>query len=279
MPKVGILSAAYVLSPSDAVRTGPELVFEVAHRAVLSSGCTRESIDLTVSGSSDVLEGRSFGFAYALEALGAYPPTLESHVEMDGAWAAYYAYLKLLAGQAKRALVVGWGKPSEASLHHVTNAQLDPFWLAPLGLDRVTSAALQADAWLEQSGRSADVLEAGVNRALERAGRNASVRSMLEREVPDEALASPLRTRHCPRTADGACAVVLAAEDAQPKERGPVAWVCGADHRSETAAIGCRDLTRLPSAIQALSRARSIAGWASELVPDVAELSAPFAHQ
>src|SRR5215472_8053453 len=159
MPKVGILSAAYVLSPSDAVRTGPELVFEVAHRAVLSSGCTRESIDLTVSGSSDVLEGRSFGFAYALEALGAYPPTLESHVEMDGAWAAYYAYLKILAGEARSALVVAWGKPSEASLHHVTNTQLDPFWLAPLGLDRVTTAALQADAWLQRAGCDGTALD------------------------------------------------------------------------------------------------------------------------
>src|SRR5215472_5371367 len=190
MRRVGILAAARVVAPADTLRAPPELVFEVARKAVAESGIPRAELDLTVSGSSDVLDGRSFGFAYALEALGAYPPTLESHLEMDGAWAAYYAYLKILAGEARSALVVAWGKTSEASLHHVTNTQLDPFWLAPLGLDRVASAALQADAWLERTGHCASVLNDVVRLSEERAGSNASVRAMLSRVVPDEPIAS-----------------------------------------------------------------------------------------
>jgi acetyl-CoA acetyltransferase len=279
MRRVGILSSARILSARDVTRTAPELVFHAARQAVADSGLRRGAIDLTVSGSSDVLDGRSFGFAHALEALGVHPATLESHLEMDGAWAAFYAYLKILSGEANRALVVAWGKCSEASLHHVTDSQLDPFCLAPLGLDHVTSAALQADEWMARTGATISVLDAIARRTQDHARRNASVRAVVEETERDEAVASPLWRRHCARAADGACALVMVSEEAAPQDRKPVAWVRGADHRTETGAIGCRDLAALPSAVSAAARARAIAGWQKDAPLDVAELHARFAHQ
>jgi acetyl-CoA acetyltransferase len=275
MARAGIVSASWVTLARDDARNVPELVFEVARRAVSASGIPRGAIDLTVSASSDVLDGRSFGFAYALEALGAHPPTLESHLEMDGAWAAYYAWLKILAGEASSALVVAWGKCSEAPLSGVTNTQLDPFTLAPLGLDHIASAALQADAWMHRTKATVGNLDAVVHRAHENASRNAGIPPLTE-TGPDEPIASPLFRRHCPRPADGACAIVMAAEDAVPRDRR-VAWIAAADHRSDTGALGCRDLSELPSARRAVVRAKEIAEWKGDI--DIAELTAPFAHQ
>ena len=48
----------------------------------------------------------------ALDGVGAWPPISESHVEMDGAWALYEAWVKLLTGEADTALVYAYGKSS-----------------------------------------------------------------------------------------------------------------------------------------------------------------------
>ena len=62
-------------------------------------------IGFTCSGSSDYLAGQAFSFVMTLDAVGAWPPIVESHVEMDGAWALYEAWLKIQSGHADTALV------------------------------------------------------------------------------------------------------------------------------------------------------------------------------
>ena len=268
MRRVGVLAVARSdLTPDPEVGT-PELAFEVSRAAVEAGGLDRHEIGLTISASSDMLEGRSFNFVQGLEALGTWPAVNESHVEMDGAWAAHYAWLKILSGEADSALVVAWGKTSEGSLRHLTNSQLDPFVLAPLGLDHVTTAALQAGAYLARTGTTVEDLDAIVER---------SGAAPVENDRP---VASPLWLRHCPRPADGACAIVLAAEGVGDPAK-PRAWIAGADHRTESGALGHRDLSRSPATEAALRRAVAIAGWEDpdDEIPWVAEIGASFAHQ
>mgnify|MGYP006201630265 CR=1 FL=1 len=74
-------------------------------------------------------------------AAGAYPPIVESHVEMDAAWALYEAYVKILTGEAETALVYGFGKSSAGELRRVLALQLDPYLQAPLWPDSVSIAA------------------------------------------------------------------------------------------------------------------------------------------
>ncbi|MCA1711803.1 MAG: lipid-transfer protein [Actinobacteria bacterium] len=252
----------------------------MTHRAVAASGLDRADIDVTMSGSSDFLDGRSFGFVFGLEAVGAWPPIHESHVEQDGAWAAWYAWLKLRSGEADTALVFSWGKTSEGSRHHVLNAQLDPLTLAPLGLDGVASAALQADAWMARTGAGIGALDDAAERAREHAARNPRLRGVTATSQPDVEVASPLGARHIAPAVDGACAIVLAVADVANELTDRPAWIAGADHRSETGALGHRDLSRLDAATTAAATARARAGWGGDGQPtDVAELSAPFAHQ
>jgi acetyl-CoA acetyltransferase len=267
--------AQTALTRGDPAVTGPELVFDAVQAAVADSGLPRERIDLIVSGSSDMLDGRAFAFAIALEAMGAWPALLESHVEMDGAFAAYYAWLKILAGEAEAALVVAWSKASEASLHHVTNSALDPFVLAPLGLDHAVCAALQADAWMAKTGASLSDLDLVVERNRARARINDRVQLPEMRDAP---WIAPLHRRHAPTPADGACALVLASSELVGSLSKRPVWIAGSDHRTEPGAIGHRDLTELNGAVLALRRAKQIAGWNDDAL-DLAELHAPYAHQ
>lgn len=273
---VGVGQTAY--THGDPAVTAPELVFEAAQAALADAGMRRGDIDVVMSGSSDMVDGRAFAFVFGLEALGAWPPTHESHVEQDGAFAAWYAWLKILAGAADTALVAAWSKASEADVDRVSAAQLDPVVLAPLDVDATVSAGLQADAWLARTGADPAVLDDAVAAADAAGGRNPLV-GTLPRPDGAEALATPLLRRHRGPVADGACAVVLAAADAWRSGAPPPAEVVGADHRADTGMLGLRDLSRVPAAAQAAAGARARAGWEARDAPDVAELSAPFAHQ
>ena len=278
MRRVAVVAVAQSdLTSGDPGVGTPELAFEVSRAAVEASGLERGEIGLTLSASSDMLEGRSFNFVQGLEALGTWPPVHESHVEMDGAWAAYSAWVKLLTGEFDTALVVAWGKTSEGSLSAILNTQLDPFVLAPLGLDHVATAALQADAYLARTGAGMDALDAVAGRSAAAGAANPRL-SRMEPRGEDGPAASPLWRRHLPREADGACAVVLAAEGVAEHLSERPAWIAGADHRTETGALGHRDLSRSPATELAASRARDLAGWGDAAV-DVAELGASFAHQ
>ncbi|MBW5483652.1 lipid-transfer protein, partial [Streptomyces bambusae] len=126
-----------------------EMVMPVLHRVLADTGLTAREIGFTCSGSSDYLAGRAFSFTMTLDGVGAWPPVSESHVEMDGAWALYEAWVKLRTGEADTALVYAYGKSSPGSLRDVLTRQLDPYYLAPLWPDPVALAALQARALID----------------------------------------------------------------------------------------------------------------------------------
>src|SRR2546423_678809 len=70
-----------------------EILMPVVAEAVERSGVPREKIGFTCSGSCDYLAGQPFAFVWGLEAIAAWSPIRESHVEMDGAWALYAAVI------------------------------------------------------------------------------------------------------------------------------------------------------------------------------------------
>jgi len=109
-----------------------------------------QDVDFVCSGSCDYLQGAAFAFVSGVDALGAVPPIKESHVEMDAAWALYEAIMKIRMGQAESALIYGFGKSSPGELPIVMSQQLDPYYLAPLWVDTVSLAAMQARLMLEK---------------------------------------------------------------------------------------------------------------------------------
>ena len=179
-----------------------------------ATGLTKADIGFWCSGSSDYLAGRAFSFVSAVDAIGAVPPTMESHVEMDGAWALYEAWVEILTGEAEIALAYGFGKSSGAELRRVLALQLGPYLLAPLWPDSVSVAALEARLGLE-AGRWTEKDMAEVA-ARSRAAAVGNPRAQLSGEVAaDELLArpyvaEPLRAHDCAPVGDGAAVVIIA---------------------------------------------------------------------
>ncbi len=130
-------------------KTEAQMLLEVCSGAVEHAGITRAEIDFTCAGSCDYVAGQAFSFVQNIDALGAWPPKRDSHVEMDGAWAMYEAWLRLQIGDIDTALVMGSGRSSTADPTLIYPMEMDPYYLAPLGTDATSFAALQARALID----------------------------------------------------------------------------------------------------------------------------------
>ncbi len=261
---------------SAATTNGTEMLVPIIADVLAATGLKRSDIGFWCSGSSDYLAGRAFSFVSAVDAIGAFPPVAESHVEMDAAWALYEAWLKILTGEADVALAYGFGKSSAGLLRRVLALQLDPYLTAPLWPDSVAIAALQARAgiaaglWSEADMAAvADrCLRSGITQSRPLAAPAPGLVPPLERPY----VATPLRAHDCAPVTDGAAVVVLAAADRARAHCERPAWITGFEHRIDSGCLGARDLTAAPSAAAAGAAAGSARA-------QVAELHAPFTHQ
>jgi acetyl-CoA acetyltransferase len=260
-----------------------DILLPVIRDAVRRAGIERDEIDFFASGSHDFYEGRTFAYIESLDAVGAWPPISESHVEMDAAWAFHEAWAWLQLGEGDIALVYGIGRGSlAADLDQVLPAQLDPYYLAPLRPHRDAIAGLQARALLEAGGTSEQQMAEVVARCLADARSNPNAQKSGVFEVADlmaaPYVASPLREHDVAPVGDAAAVVVLAAGDTARRLAGRPAWVRAVDHRMDTHYPGFRDLLTAPSARTAGARAGEQAGFAAHDV-DVAELHVQHSHQ
>ncbi|MEU8504663.1 thiolase domain-containing protein [Streptomyces brevispora] len=250
-----------------------EMLMPVLHEVLDATGLRTSDIGFTCSGSSDYLAGRAFSFTMALDGVGAHPPISESHVEMDGAWALYEAWVKIQTGEADTALVYAYGKSSPGQVRDVLTRQLDPYYTAPLWPDSVALAALQAQALIDAGDTDEDALTAIAARSRQAASDNPH--AQLSGDMPaGDYLVRPLRTGDCPPIGDGAAAVILAAGDTARALCERPAWIRGIDHRIEAHGLGVRELTESPSTRLAAERAGVF-----ERPVDTAELHAPFSSQ
>jgi hypothetical protein len=131
---------------TDVQETETQLLFPVINEALERINITRKDIGFTCSASCDYLAGAPFAFVQTLEATGAWPPISESHVEMDGAWALYEAWVRLQHDDVDVALAFSSGICSRADINEVLSIQLDPYYLAPLWVDPLSLGRLQAEA-------------------------------------------------------------------------------------------------------------------------------------
>ncbi len=276
MRDIAIVSVAQVPNVRRAVDL--DEVEMVRRGATDDAGIPRDRIGFTCSGSNDLLEGRPFSFVSAVDGIGAWPPISESHVEMDGAWALYEAWVRLQHGDIDAALVYAFGRSSAGPLPDVMTLQLDPYTVTPLWPDAISVAEMQARAMLDArmitEREMAEI--AARNRAHARSNPNAHLAGDYDVDalLAEPYISSPLRRHACPPITDGAAAVVIAAGDVARELCARPAWIGGIAHRIESAHLGLRDLTRATSVAQAAEAAGAV-GYAA----DVIELHAPFAHQ
>jgi acetyl-CoA acetyltransferase len=262
---------------AETVRNDVEMLMPVIDDVRSRAGLLPEDIGFTCSGSTDYLSGQAFSFVSTLDGVGPWPPIQESHVEMDGAWAMYEAWVKLQLGDVDTALVYCYGKSAPGPLHEVLSRQLDPYSVGPLWPDVISLNALQARALID-AGKftEADFAEVA-SRSRRNALDNPNAQLAWDRSVGEllavDPIVDPLRKSDCPPITDGASAVIIAAGDRARELCDRPAWIRGIDHRIEPMALGVRDLTISASTRLAGEKAGAIGAGA-----DVAELHAPFSH-
>ena len=236
----------------------PKLIMRCVNDLLEQTGLERDALEFTIAGSCDYLSGMPFAFVMNIDGVGAWPPVYESHVEMDGAWALFEAWLRLQLGDIDVAVVIGSGKSSPGRPREVFPLQTDPYVMAPLGMDPVSLAGIQARALLD-AGKAAERDFAEVVARSRRDARQNPHAQLATESTVDELLAAPyfsapLRMHDLPPVSDGAAAVVIAAGDRARELTDRPAWIRDMDHRIESHHPGLRDLTRSVSTELAAER-------------------------
>jgi acetyl-CoA acetyltransferase len=278
MRPVAIVSFAQSIPVAHTLDGTVELLLPVVTAALEQSGLERRDIGFWCHGSCDYLTGQPFSFVAAVDAIGAWPPVVESHVEADGAFALYEAWVKIQTGEVDTALVFGNGKSSAADTRRSLALQHDPYYVAPLWADAHGIAGLQARAALD----AGVISEYAIADAVARSHRDARANPFAMRrdgssDVGDlrsqPATWSPLRPHDLPTVADAAAAVVICTLDIAKRICARPAVIRGIDHRSDIQHLGLRNLAEVPSATIAAAKAGATGRF------DVAELHSPYAHE
>jgi len=278
MEDVAIVAFAQTPSYRRYKDSEPSLIMGLVNQIVGEVEIDRYEIDLTIAGSCDYLSGRAFAFIANVDGYGAWPPVYESHLEMDGAWALFEAFVRLQMGDIDSALIVASGKSSPGRPREIFPLQTDPYLSAPLGLDPISVAGLQARALLDGGKATERDFAEVVSRSRRDGLRNPNAQVAVDVSVEDllkePYYASPLRKHDLPPISDGATAMLIArGKRARELCEKPV-WIRGIDHRIESHHLGLRDLSDSPSSRIAAS---SLGLDAASL--DVAELCVRFSPE
>ncbi|MEM7142336.1 MAG: thiolase domain-containing protein [Actinomycetota bacterium] len=252
-----------------------EFMVPLMQQAKEAVGLTQQDMGFTCSGSSDFLAGQAFSFVMTIDGTGPVPPISESHVEQDGAWALYEAWVKIQCGDIDTAFVYSYGKSSPGSLRDVLATQMDPYYVAPLWPDAFSIEGLAARQLLESGKVSERQLAEIASRSRSNGASNPhavrTAQKSVEEILAEDYIADPLRPSDLPASADGGCAMVLAAGDRARELCDRPVWIRGIDHRIDAHTLGARDLTDAMSARIAAEKA----GVSNDKV-DFAELHAPY---
>jgi len=262
------------------------MLFELVKGLYDQLGITRHDIGTFVLNSNDFEVGHTIANVFEDTPVGAYMKD-ETHVDSEGLWATTYAAMRIMSGNYETALVVGNSSGASTMRPYLMmDYQLDPTIDRQAGLlNELSTAALQARAFLDKYGLDEDVLNQIAARNLRNAAMNpnavqfkadATAGDVLESEY----LYEPLRKLQCYPFSDGACAMVLASGDRAKELTDKPVWIKGMGNSVETYYIGERDLGSSRSAKMAAERAYKMAGISDPAKQlDVAEVAAKFAHQ
>lgn len=224
-PDVAVVSIVRSVVELETSRSLEEMIFDTATKALNAAGLTAATVDSVVLSGQDQIDGRVISIMPSTGPAGGVnrDTTL---IASSGDHALIYGYLRLLAGQGRNVLVMGWAKPSESV--DPDRAELmaaEPYLLRATGMNNTVAAALQASKWVE-------------------AGH-------FQPEGPY--VAWPLRRDQLPARGDSVFAAVLAVDGAF-KAGSELAWIVDAGWATVSYELGARDLGELSALDAALAQ-------------------------
>jgi acetyl-CoA C-acetyltransferase len=239
-----------------------DMVYEVTTKAMEDAGYTLDDIDNVITVSNDFWDGRTISCMAVQEAAGAHDKNV-STVEGDGAFGAFYGAMRVLGG-FKTTLVVTHSKGSEGDPKVITNAMFDPIYHRALGLDAISSSALQAQAYMEKYGITEEQCAMVSVKNHGNAKNNPYAQLPMDITVEDvmqsRKIADPLKLLDCSPVSDGAAAIIIADKDSAKKAKTKPVWIKGIAHCSDAYFLGDRDLADPRALKDAAARAYAMAG-------------------
>jgi acetyl-CoA C-acetyltransferase len=276
---VGLAQTKYEKRKKDQIFA--DMVFDVTRAALDDAGLTIKDIDNVVTVSNDFYDGRTISGMAVGDACGAEDKNI-STVSGDGSFGAFYGLMRVLSGY-KATLVVAHYKGSEGNVNITTNGMFDPIFHRHLGLDAISSAALQANAYMTRYGISEEDIAKVSVKNHGNAKNNPYAQLPLDITVADvlksRKIAEPLKLLDCCPNSDGAAAIIIVNEAMAGSCKKKPVWIKGVSHCCEEYFLGDRDLAN-PVALQAAAkRAYEMAGITNPLEEiSVAEVLEPFSY-
>lgn len=284
--RVGIVGVGHAgFSPITAGLSFRELIFEAAIRAYDDCGVDpRSDVDSFVCCSEDFLEGTSIFDEYVPDQLGAALRPVQT-VAADGLMGLATAYMLVRSGIAGVVAVEAHSKASDVlTLPHIIEFALDPVFERPLRLHPYYCAGLEMNRFLSESGNTQEQCAEVVAKNLRNAIDN-PLAAYPSPATPADVMRSPpafwpLKSLECPRPADGAIVVVIAAEDrAKALSDAPV-WIEGIGWSTEAPTLSTRTWGEAVYARLAAERAYELAGIRSPAREiDFAEIDDTFSFK
>jgi acetyl-CoA C-acetyltransferase len=260
-----------------------ELVYEVVTKALEDAGITIAEIDNIVTISNDFWDGRTISSMAVTDACGAYGKDMTT-VEGDGTFGALLGYMRTLSGSFDTTLVVAHSKISEGNPRAIFNCAFDPIYERMLGLDAITSSALQARRYMAKYGvteaQSAKVSVKNHKNAKNNPYAQLPLDIKVEDVLNSRMLADPIKVLDTSPISDGACAIILANEWKVKKNSEKPVWIKGVGHCADAYHLGDRDLAETDSLKEAANKAYKMAGVKVPIKDiDVAEVYDAFSYQ
>ncbi|MGC4951729.1 thiolase domain-containing protein [Actinomadura citrea] len=278
---IGVGQTAYRTKRLDVSMAG--LLREAARRALEDAQLTWKDIDAVVVGKApDLFEGVMMPETFLAEALGAAgKPIMRVHTagSVGGSTAIVAAGL-IQGGVHDRVLTIAWEKQSESNATWALTVN------SPFTTSLVVGAggyfAPHIRAYMRRSGAPDHVGTLVAVKDRQNALKNPYAHLKIpgiSREMVESTpmLWEPIRYLETCPSSDGACAMVLASEDAAKKAPAPPAWVHGTAMRSEPMQFAGRDTVSPQGGKDAAAdvyRQAGIADPRREL--DCAEVYVPF---
>lgn len=276
---VGVAQTKYERRKKDQIFA--DLVFDVTRGALEDAGLTIDDIDSVVTVSNDFFDGRTISGMAVGDASGGQDKNI-STVSGDGTFGAFYGLMRVLSGY-KATMVVAHYKGSESNTNITMNGMFDPIFHRHLGIDAISSAAIQANAYMSKYGiREEDIAQVSVKNHGN-AKNNPFAQLPMDITVADvmrsRKISEPLKLLDCCPISDGAAAIIIANEELAVKCRKKPVWIRGVGHCCEDYFLGDRDLSNPIALRDAAGRAYAMAGIRNPVEDiDVAEVLEPFSY-
>jgi acetyl-CoA C-acetyltransferase len=263
--------------------TFSDMVFEAVTKALNDAEMTIKDIDNIVTGCNDFWDGRTISSMAVGDASGAWDKNI-SCVEGDGTFVALYGLTRILSGSYRTTLITAHSKGSESISSLITNAMFDPIYTRPLGLDAITSSALQARRYMDQYGITEDQCARVSVKNHKNAKNNPYAQLPMDISVEDvlrsRILSSPIKLLDASPISDGACAIILANEEIAKRFSKHPVWIKGVGCCADAYHLGDRDLSESKSLEKAAKTAYQMAGIQNPMKEiHVAELYDAFTYQ